>query len=226
MVLRAVPNGDERDKDIVAAVRYAVNNGAKIINMSFGKGYSPHKSEVDKAFLWAEEKDVLIVHAAGNNGRNVDKEKFYPNRILTNSLVLNRDPEVQGWLEIGASAPINGLPLLANFSNYGVKSVDIFSPGVKILSTTPNQGYESWSGTSMASPVSAGAAAVIMNRYPLITALQTKKVMLDQVRTGYDRVRLPGAGKLDLPVFLKDISITGGLLDLDKSVVLLEQLSK
>ena len=226
MVVRAVPNGDERDKDVVAAIRYAVNNGAKIINMSFGKNYSPFKAEVDKAFLWAEEKGVLIVHAAGNDGRNIDQEKFFPNRILSNALILNRDPEVQGWLEVGASAAINGLPLLASFSNFGVKSVDLFSPGVKILSTTPNQGYESWSGTSMASPVTAGAAAVLMNRYPTISALQTKKVMLDQVRTGYDRVRQPGAGKLDLPVFLKDISMTGGLLDLDKSVGLLERLSK
>ncbi len=226
MVLRTVPNGDERDKDIVASVRYAVNNGARIINMSFGKNYSPFKSEVDKAFLWAEEKGVLIIHAAGNNGRNVDSYKFFPNRILSNNLVLNRHPEIQGWLEIGASAAINGLPLLAKFSNYGIKSVDLFSPGVKILSTMPNQEYAMLSGTSMASPVAAGAASVIMNRYPNINAQQTRKIMMDQVRTNYDRIRLPGAEKFDLPVFLKEISIAGGILDLEKSVLLIEQLSK
>lgn len=226
MVLRAVPNGDERDKDVVAAVRYAVNNGARIINMSFGKNYSPFKTEVDKAFLWAEEKGVLIVHAAGNNGRNVDGVKFFPNRILSNHLVLNRDPEIQGWLEIGASSAIKGLPLLATFSNFGLKSVDLFSPGVKILSTTPNQKFESLSGTSMASPVAAGSAAVIMNRYPNITAQQTRKIMMDQVRIDYDRVRMPGAGKFDLPIFLKEISIAGGLLDLEKSISLIDQLSK
>ena len=228
MVLRAVPNGDEHDKDIVASIRYAVANGAKIINMSFGKAYSPYKAEIDKAFLLATEKGVLIVHAAGNSALNLDdveKNNNFPNRKLINGSVLNGPAEISSWLEVGASGPYLGLNMLAVFSNYGVKSVDLFAPGVDILSSVTGHTYAVYSGTSMASPVVAGSAALLMNRHKGISAKQTREIILDQVRTDYPRTRTPGSAPYDVPVFLKSISITGGLLDLARSNQLADQLS-
>ena len=226
MALRAVPNGDEHDKDIVASIRYAVANGAKIINMSFGKAYSPYKAEIDKAFLMAAEKGVLIVHAAGNSSLNLDTANNFPNRKLVNGSVLSGPAEIGSWLEVGASGPNRGLDLLAVFSNYGSKSIDLFAPGVDILSSVTGHDYAMYSGTSMASPVVAGSAALLMNRHKGITAKQTREIILDQVRTEYPRTRLPAPTKsYDIPVYLKSISITGGLLDLNRSTKLAEQLS-
>lgn len=224
MALRAVPNGDEHDKDIVASIRYAVANGAKIINMSFGKAYSPYKAEIDKVFLLAAEKGVLIVHAAGNSSLNLDTANNFPNRKLLNSSVLNGPAEISSWLEVGASGPMHGLDMLAVFSNYGSKSVDLFAPGESILSSVTGDGYAMYSGTSMACPVVTGSAALIMNRNKGITAKQTRDIILDQVRTDYPRTRQPGAASYDVPVYLKSISITGGLLDLNRSTKLAEQL--
>ena len=78
MPLRAVPDGDEHDKDIALAIRYAVDNGAKIINMSFGKAYSSYQKEVYQAMVYADSLDVLLVHAAGNDHKNIDVESNYP----------------------------------------------------------------------------------------------------------------------------------------------------
>jgi cell wall-associated protease len=225
MVLRAVPNGDEHDKGVVASIRYAVANGAKIINMSFGKAYSPYKAEVDKAFLLAAKAGVLIVHAAGNSSFDLDTKNNFPNRKLVNSSVLSGPAEIDSWLEVGASGPFRGLDLLAVFSNYGSKTVDLFAPGVDILSSVTGHDYAMYSGTSMASPVVAGSAALLMNRHKEISAKQTREIILDQVRSEYPRARLPGSQTFDVPVYLKSISITGGLLDLDKSSKLAEQLS-
>ena len=82
MSVRAVPDGDERDKDVANAIRYAVDNGATIINMSFGKGYSWDKKAVDEAVKYAAKHDVLLVHAAGNSGQNNDKTDNFPNDFI------------------------------------------------------------------------------------------------------------------------------------------------
>jgi len=79
LTVRAVPDGDEYDKDIALGIRYAVDNGAKVINGSFGKSFSPHKQWVFDAIKYAEKKDVLIVHAAGNDAKDIDVENNYPN---------------------------------------------------------------------------------------------------------------------------------------------------
>ena len=180
MALRAVPDGDERDKDIALAVRYAVDNGAHIINMSFGKKFSPYKSEVDKAFKYAASKGVLLVHAAGNSSLNIDGGNIsFPNHYVKDGsgvLIANKIPN---WLEIGASTKNKALDLIASFSNYGNEAVSFFSPGHRIYSTTPNNRYAAFSGTSMAAPVAAGVAALLMSEYKNLSA-STVKTLLEK----------------------------------------------
>lgn len=160
MSVRAVPDGDERDKDVANAIMYAVDNGATVINMSFGKGYAWDKGVVDKAVKYAQKNDVLMVHAAGNSSQDNDNTANFPNDEYAKKGLFG--PKIaSNWIEIGALSWKGGENSAANFSNFGKEKVDVFAPGVSILSTTPDQGYESFSGTSMASPVTAGVAAVL-----------------------------------------------------------------
>ena len=174
MILRTVPNGDEFDKDIANAIRYAADNGADIINMSFGKGYSPHFEDVQKAIKHAEEKGVLMIHAAGNDAENLDKTANFPDPNYS-----FEKGSCETWLTIGASASTGDERLVGVFSNYGKKSVDLFSPGVQIYSTKPNDTYEFEDGTSMAAPVASGVAALIKSYFPELTAVQLKNLLLD-----------------------------------------------
>jgi subtilisin family serine protease len=171
--IRIVPNGDERDKDVANAIRYAVNAGAKIINMSFGKPYSSNKLIVDDAVRYAMSKGVLIIHAAGNDTKDLDNAANYPNRKYENSTEI-----AQAWIEVGASGRKNDSTLIASFSNYGAHSVDIFAPGVSILSTVPDAKYSSLDGTSMAAPIVTGIAALIWEYYPTLSAVQVKSIIL------------------------------------------------
>lgn len=225
MALRMVPNGDEHDKDVALAVRYAADMGAKVINMSFGKGYSPFKSEVDKAFQYAAEKGVLIVHAAGNDSKNNDQSPSYPNRSLREiANVPLAQLNISNWVDVGASAATKGLDLVASFSNYG-KTVDIFSPGYQIISTTPGNSYDVYNGTSMASPAFAGVAALLLSNFKGMTGEQVKAILLDQARL-YEglKVRQPGASTYDLPVPFASLSNTGGVVDAYKAVSLAYEL--
>ena len=135
MVIRAVPNGDERDKDVANAIKYAVNNGAKIINMSFGKSLSPQKEIVEKAVAYAELKGVLLVHAAGNDSQNIDEGDNFPTAKRT------KGSKPNNWIEVGASSTLDNEELAATFSNYGKKEVTLFAPGTTILSCTPDSKY-------------------------------------------------------------------------------------
>ncbi|HEX8564002.1 MAG TPA: S8 family peptidase [Flavobacterium sp.] len=175
MVLRAVPNGDEYDKDIALAIRYAVDNGAKVINGSFGKSFSPHKDWVFDAIKYAASKDVLFVHAAGNDGHDIDLEQFknFPNDSE------NAKTEISdNVITIGALNPT--LPqVVAPFSNYGSYNVDVFAPGVQIYATVPGSKYRYLQGTSMASPNVAGVAALIRSYYPKLSAAQVKKILME-----------------------------------------------
>jgi len=206
MAVRVVPNGDERDKDVANGIRYAVDNGAKIINMSFGKAYSPYKKVVDEAVRYAESKGVLLVHAAGNDNKDNDVTPSYPMR--TDSLA-KRD--FSNWLEIGASSHAKGLSLPADFSNYGKKTVDFFAPGVDILSTTPDNSYDTYSGTSMASPTAAGVAALLLSYDPSMDAESVKALMIDTSRR-YPKlkVNLPGT---ETPVLFSSLSTFGSIVD-------------
>ncbi len=216
MVLRAVPDGDERDKDIANAIYYAVDNGAKVINMSFGKAYSPYKEVVDAAVKYAEEKDVLIVHAAGNDSENIDEEDNYPSRQY-----LNSKKKAKNWLEVGASSWKETAELTAKFSNYGKKTVDVFAPGVEIYSTTPNQSYESLDGTSMAAPVVSGLAALLMSYYSDLSVIEIKDIILKSVIT-FDKLKVYEPGSMKLTDF-SDLSSTGGIVNAYEAIKLAEE---
>ncbi|MDP5102068.1 MAG: S8 family peptidase [Nonlabens sp.] len=174
MVVRAVPDGDEYDKDIAMAIRYAVDNGAKVINTSFGKYHSTHPEWVWDAIKYAAAKDVLIVNAAGNEGIDLDKNQVYPQDQV------GTQPNISdNFLTVGALNYEYGSNLVAGFSNYGAQTVDVFGPGVAIYSTVPNNEYRNLQGTSMASPAVAGVAAVIRSQYPKLTAGQVKQLLMD-----------------------------------------------
>lgn len=175
MSIRAVPNGDEYDKDIARGIRYAVDNGARVINGSFGKSFSPKAEWVYEAIKYAADKNVLFVHAAGNDGANLDDPTNgnYPNDQINNG------PEMaDNVITVGALNPKYGSELVASYSNYGKVNVDIFAPGTDIYSTYPNNAYEYSPGTSMAAPAVAGIAALVMSQYPSLSAAQVKKIIL------------------------------------------------
>ena len=212
MTLRAVPDGDERDKDVANAIIYAVDNGARIINMSFGKGHSWNKKAVDKAVKYAKKKDVLLVHAAGNSSLNTDNEKNFPTDYYFKNNGKPKKKPTPNWLEVGALSWKSGEDAPATFSNYGKKHIDIFAPGVAIYSTTPDNKYRNANGTSMASPVVAGVAAVLMSYFPDLTAVQIKEVIMSSAVKNSQKVKLPGSGEL---VPFSDLSVTGGVINVE-----------
>lgn len=213
MAIRAVPNGDEYDKDIYFAVKYAVDNGAKIINMSFGKRYSPHKTKLDEIFKYASNRGVLLVHAAGNYAHNNDKRDNYPNRFLASA---RSDAEIKNWIEVSASSRYSTSAIVANFSNYGKESVDLFAPGYEINSTAPNNSYMILSGTSMAAPVVTGLLSMLMAQNLNYTPEQIRLIAL---RNGRDKRSLPvvkpGMGEL---VTFGDLSRYGSIADSYKAL--------
>lgn len=176
MSVRVVPNGDEYDKDIALGIRYAVDNGAKIINCSFGKSFSPNADWVYDAIRYAASKDVLIVHAAGNDGVDLDDPK---NPNFFNDQVNNGAEIADNVITVGALAHKYGSEMVAGFSNYGTINVDTFAPGAQIYSTFPNDTYETIGGTSMAAPGVAGIAALVRSQYPKLTASQVKQIIMD-----------------------------------------------
>lgn len=211
MVLRSVPDGDERDKDIANSIIYAVDNGARIINMSFGKGHSPAKEAVDKAIKYAEEKGVLLIASAGNAAINIDKIKQYPNREYTSK---GLSGEAENWIFVGASDREKGSALPAEFSNYGQKNVDIFAPGVRIYSTFPEDKYSELDGTSMAAPVVSGVAALVLNYYPDLTAVQLKEVLKESATNfGKTKVVMPSEKDSKKKTKFKKLSNTGGVVN-------------
>jgi cell wall-associated protease len=215
MSVRTVPNGDERDKDVANAIIYAVDNGASVINMSFGKGYSYDEGVVEKAIKYARKKDVLLVHAAGNSAENNDVVLNFPNDLLG-----KKEKEASNWLEIGASNWGEDGNDLATFSNYGQEQVDVFAPGVDLYATVPQSDYRSMSGTSMASPVVAGVAALLRSYYPELTAEQVKSIIMESAVAVDEEVNKPGS---DEKVKLSEISKTGGVVNVVEAVKLAEQ---
>ncbi|MGB4848022.1 MAG: S8 family peptidase [Saprospiraceae bacterium] len=214
MVVKIVPDGDERDKDVANAIRYAVDNGAEVINMSFGKGYSPEKYLVDNALKYASKHDVLLVHGAGNESANVDITANFPNDTYAKKCLFG--PHMaKNFVSVGALSPEGGEQTIAEFSNYGKKGVDVFAPGVYIYSTTPDGQYEYASGTSMSAPVVTGLAAMIRSRYPTLSAAQVKDVLIKSARKLPAKVIEPGtydmvasdqlgiAGAVDMPTAMK-----------------------
>lgn len=211
MGVRIVPDGDERDKDVANGIRYAVDNGAKVINMSFGKGYVYNKKTVDEAIKYAEQKDVLLVHAAGNDAKDNDLIKNYPMKYYTDSLDAVTG-EASNWITVGATSSGLDGDLLAEFSNYGYRSVDVFAPGVKINSTMPESAYKEQNGTSMAAPVVSGLATILRSYYPELTAKEVKDIILKSVTKVDEKVKIRVDGSTK-KVYLDEISVSGGIVN-------------
>ena len=209
MSLRAVPNGDEFDKDIALAVRYAVDNGAMVINMSFGKAYSPHQKEVYEAFKYADSKGVLLIHAAGNDAKDIDVEPNYPTSMYS----FQTEP-LDHFVTIGASTKNKGEEMVASFSNYGAKGVDVFAPGFEIYNTIPQSEYRNLQGTSMAAPMVAGAAAMLKSYFPELSMKEIKEVLYST------SVRYP---KVD---GFADKSVTGGVINIYNAAKACKKLAK
>ena len=212
MAIRAVPKGDERDKDVANAIRYAVDNGARVVNMSFGKDYSPNQAYVSEAIAYAREKGVLLVHAAGNDAQNIDEVGNFPNDKFGD--ISNEWPN---WIEVGASSWGSEEDFIGNFSNFGRKSVDLFAPGVKIYSTAPGNEYQDAQGTSMASPVVSGVAALILSYFPDLTAEQLKDVMMRSTRN-MRRVKVLQPGSRDKMINFGKLSVSGGIVNAHDAV--------
>ncbi|AEA45483.1 S8 family peptidase [Fluviicola taffensis] len=210
MSLRAVPNGDEQDKDIALAIRYAADNGASVINMSFGKAYSKHPKEVYEAMLYAESKGVLLVHAAGNDGENLDEHPNFP----TNEYSFQTKP-LDMYICIGASTR-DKKKLAANFSNYSSRQVNIFAPGFEIYNTIPQSDYKILQGTSMAAPMVSGVAALLKSYFPSLTMKEIKDIMLASAKQ-YKGTMIPSPGT-DTPVDFGKLSTTGGVIDIAAAV--------
>ncbi len=208
--LRTVPNGDERDKDVANAIYYAVNNGAKVINMSFGKHYSPERATVEKAIRYAQKKGVLIVHAAGNDRENKDLVDNYPTRKF-----IKGKKEAWNVIEVGANSRYLNENLMAKFTNYGETSVDLFAPGVYVYSTLPNNTYKESSGTSMSAPVVSGVAALLFSYFPELSANEVKEVILESVQNYKGEVYLPGTKEL---IEFPTLSVTGGIVNAYEAV--------
>jgi len=176
MSIRAVPNGDEYDKDVALGIRYAVDNGAKIINSSFGKSFSPNSEWVYDAIKYAADNDVLIVHAAGNEGDDLDSAQ---NPNFPNDHKYSGSEYADNVITVGAIDESYGSEMVSSFSNYGANNVDVFAPGGAIYSSLPASKYEFQGGTSMAAPAVSGVAALIRSYYPNLSASEVKKILMD-----------------------------------------------
>ena len=208
MSVRAVPNGDEHDKDVALAIRYAVDNGAKVINMSFGKSFSPYQNEVQEAIAYAASKDVLMIHAAGNDASDINYTPNFPSKPTYDYVdSLNR----KMFLNIGANTRKTGDQLVASFSNFGSSEVDVFAPGFEIYNSVPQSEYKNLQGTSMAAPMVAGVAALLKSRYPQATMLQISEAITRTVQK-YDE--------------LADKCSTGGVVNVYNAALYLENILK
>ncbi|WP_309614202.1 S8 family peptidase [Flavobacterium sp.] len=216
MPIRAVPNGDEYDKDIALAIRYAVDNGAKVINGSFGKDYSPHAQWVYDAIKYAASKDVLIVHAAGNDSKNIDTEPNFPTDDVDSKEIADN------VLTVGALNYEYGEKVVAKFSNYGKRNVDVYAPGVKIYATIPSNKYKYLQGTSMASPNAAGVATLIREYYPNLKAAQVKQILM-QSGTSLNLEVIVDDKKIKIP--FSDASVSGKIVNAYNALKMAEEMT-
>lgn len=219
MAVRAVPNGDEYDKDIALAIRYAVDNGAKVINGSFGKDYSPNKEWVFDAIKYAASKDVLIVHAAGNDSKDVDTEPNFPTDEV-NSVEIS-----DNLLTIGSLNKEYGSAMVSDFSNFGSKNVDVFAPGNEIYATIPNNKYKYLQGTSMASPNAAGVAALVRSYYPKLTASQVKHILMDSGTPIQINVAV-GEGEQQSEKPFSTVCVSGKIVNAYNALLMAQKMSK
>ncbi|MCD0470434.1 S8 family peptidase [Flavobacterium sp. JAS] len=220
MPLSIIPIGDEQDKDVAMAIYYAVDNGAKIINMSFGKEFSLHKEWVTEAFKYAEKHNVLLVHCAGNNGFDIDKNPFYPNDNGSE----NFDEVISNFINVGSISHKLDSTFVSDFSNYGKQNVDLFAPGDEIYSSSPDNAYKFDSGTSFSGPMVSGTAALVWLYYPNLTATEVKQIILDSGTTYNLNVIIPGTKDKKVP--FSELSKSGKVLNVYNAMQLAEKISK
>jgi cell wall-associated protease len=218
MPIKAVPDGDEYDKDIANAIRFAVDHGAKVVNMSFGKKLSPHKVWVDDAFKYAAAHNVLLVMAAGNDNQDVDAKPSYPNDTFADGSGTDAD----NMINVGASAALLNDQLAATFSNYGKRNVDVFAPGVKVTSIDKDAEFNTADGTSFASPITAGIAALILEYYPKLSARQVKQIILKSA-TPLTGTMVLKPGSTTEKVDFASLSKTGGIVNAYKAILIASQ---
>lgn len=229
MSIRTVPNGDEEDKDVALAVRYAVDNGAQVINMSFGKSYSPYQEQVIEAFRYAEEKGVLLVHAAGNEGLDVDVAANFPTPKYP-----SMSESFSNWIEVGASTRYKKVKykhgylwndgLAADFSNYGDELVDVFAPGLEIYSTVPESEYDIYDGTSMATPMVVGVAALLKSYFPELSMLEIKEIILTSVQNVTEYIT-PLPGEPETMVTFEELCASAGIVNVYNAVELAQKMT-
>ncbi|AUS05178.1 S8 family peptidase [Pseudotamlana carrageenivorans] len=217
MSVRVVPNGDEYDKDVALSIRYAVDNDAKVINGSFGKSFSPHADIVREAIAYAAKNDVIFVHAAGNDSKDVDTEPNFPDDNVNGKEISDT------YIRVGALAPSYGSKMVAGFSNYGKQNVDVFAPGASIYSTTPENEYDTKGGTSMAAPAVAGVAALVRSYYPNLSAAEVKQVILDS-GLAINRKVIVGGNTADVRPFA-DLSKSGKMVNAYNALIMAAKLS-
>jgi subtilisin family serine protease len=215
MAIRAMPGGDEYDKDVALAIRYAVDNGAQIINMSLGKPVSPNKQMVDDAMQYAAKKNVLIIHAAGNDATDIDADNYYPSSFYLNG------KKIDNLLTVGASGENADKGITAPFSNYGKKSVDLFAPGMNIFSTNAGNNYSTASGTSLAAPVVSGVAALLKSYFPKITPRQIISILLTSGTAIGQLVKMPGTNNF---VPLSSLCSSGKIVNAAGAIQLAQRL--
>jgi subtilisin family serine protease len=212
MAVRAVPGGDEHDKDVALAIRYAVDNGASVINMSFGKPVSPYKQFVDDAVRYAASRGVLLIHGSGNDGKDITADVFYPNPVFING------ERADNFLTVGASGDESTGGLAAPFSNYSKKYVDIFAPGMNIYSTATNNAYKNADGTSLACPVATGVAALLKSYFPSLTPAQIISIVTRAGQPIEREVTEPGSEDKQVP--FASLSSSGRIINAYEAVKL------
>lgn len=220
MPLNISPSGDEHDKDIAMAVRYAVDNGAKIINMSFGKEFSMHKDWVSDAFKYAEEHNVLLVHSAGNDSEDLDKVSHYPNDQNYDGI----RGICSNFINVGSTTKNLGEKFVSDYSNYGKQNVDLFAPGEDIYTTGAGNIYKTDSGTSFSAPMVSGTAAIIWSYYPNLTAKEVKQIIMESGTAYSIDVILPGTEDKKVP--FSELSKSGKVLNVYNAMLLAEKVSK
>ncbi len=217
MAIRNTPSGDEYDKDVALGVYYAVDNGAKVINMSFGKQFSPHSNWVGDAIAYAAKNDVLIVAAAGNDAQNTDEINYFPNDQINNGEEVSNT-----FLKVGSIGPKYGSTMVASYSNYGKNTVDVFAPGSEIYSTYPKESYEFASGTSMAAPLVSGVAALVFSQYPSLSAAQVKQLLMSSGIPINKKVSLENGAVVPFD----ELSKSGKLVNAYNALLMASKLSK
>ena len=215
-----VPGGGTENKELVNAIYYAVNNGATIINISLRPaGIEVHVKELRVAFDYADKHNVLIVNAAGNDGLNLDHEKYIMGQGSDGK-------EHDTFIRVGATTELMNDQLAWESSDFGKNTVDIFAPGKNIYSTFPGNAYNSLSGTSFAAPMVAGVAALLKSYFPKLTSKQVKEILMKSSFRPGILVTPPLGSGIENKIPFSKMSKSGGIVNAYNAVKLADEMMK